>query len=377
MQNEMQNVLRVLFSFTIILFFEIMQCIGSEYPMLICSFANGKGDSVNRRKLRARGWEVDEAYKLIQDSYADLDANTFHLEFYDKKTMKYQYIAFGMDAKLPKGNNIMIAIYYNIIEHGHNKRNNDDNSSSSSHYPLLAIEGKAFTIINNEIPFMESSIVIHSAQGDITGKDAATGKVTWDASVALCKYLELNPSLVVDKNIIELGAGTGLTGIASAALGAKKTILTDLSYVIDNLNSNIMKNQHLLNKSSKVNNVVSSDSDCDNISCDNNNNVSISVKEVDWTNPSTYVQDEIFDVIILADCVWLEHLVPPLLLAIEALSGPKTELIIGHQHRSTACDDLLFNGIAKLNFNLQMIDRNDHHELYRSPKIDIYRTISL
>ena len=60
--------------------------------------------------------------------------------------------------------------------------------------------------------------------------------------MVLAKFLELHPSIVEGKAVLELGAGTGLTGIAAAMLGASEVLLTDLPYVMENLRQNIASN---------------------------------------------------------------------------------------------------------------------------------------
>ena len=42
--------------------------------------------------------------------------------------------------------------------------------------------------------------------------------VTFQA-IVLCEYLESNPSVVQGKDVLELGAGTGLVGMVSGLLG--------------------------------------------------------------------------------------------------------------------------------------------------------------
>ncbi|XP_067842530.1 protein-lysine methyltransferase METTL21C-like isoform X2 [Heptranchias perlo] len=69
------------------------------------------------------------------------------------------------------------------------------------------------------------------------------GAVTWPGAVELCHFLEnswkeLNLN---DKNVIELGAGTGLLSIVAGLLGAYVTS-TDLACVIGNLQYNLMRN---------------------------------------------------------------------------------------------------------------------------------------
>ena len=42
----------------------------------------------------------------------------------------------------------------------------------------------------------------------------------------LAKYLEVRPEAVRNKNVLELGAGTGVAGMAASLLGAKNVLLT-------------------------------------------------------------------------------------------------------------------------------------------------------
>lgn len=72
--------------------------------------------------------------------------------------------------------------------------------------------------------------------------ELGTGLVSWDSSVLLAKYLEKNSEMVVCKSILEVGAGTGIAGIAANLLGARNVVLTDLPYVMDNLKQNIALN---------------------------------------------------------------------------------------------------------------------------------------
>lgn len=69
------------------------------------------------------------------------------------------------------------------------------------------------------------------------------GAVIWPGAVALCRYLEKNREQVdlLDKAVLELGAGTGLVSIVASLLGAWVTA-TDLPDVLSNLNFNLSRN---------------------------------------------------------------------------------------------------------------------------------------
>ncbi|XP_077449244.1 protein-lysine methyltransferase METTL21E-like [Stigmatopora argus] len=69
------------------------------------------------------------------------------------------------------------------------------------------------------------------------------GAVLWPSAMVLCHFLETNRDKynLTDKNVIELGAGTGLASIVSSLLGAKVTS-TDLRDVLGNLQYNVTCN---------------------------------------------------------------------------------------------------------------------------------------
>ncbi|XP_041836790.1 methyltransferase like 21e [Melanotaenia boesemani] len=69
------------------------------------------------------------------------------------------------------------------------------------------------------------------------------GAVLWPSAMVLCHFLETNQDKynLADKNVIELGAGTGLVTIVSSLLGAKVTS-TDLPDVLGNLRYNVLCN---------------------------------------------------------------------------------------------------------------------------------------
>ncbi|KAM4630484.1 methyltransferase like 21e [Polymixia lowei] len=69
------------------------------------------------------------------------------------------------------------------------------------------------------------------------------GAVLWPSALVLCHFLDMNRDKhnLTDKNVIELGAGTGLVTIVSSLLGAKVTS-TDLPDVLGNLRYNVLRN---------------------------------------------------------------------------------------------------------------------------------------
>ncbi|XP_025053640.1 protein-lysine methyltransferase METTL21E isoform X1 [Alligator sinensis] len=77
----------------------------------------------------------------------------------------------------------------------------------------------------------------------ITEATDCYGAVVWPSALVLCYFLETNSKQysLVDKNVIEIGAGTGLVSIVASLLGAYVTA-TDLPEVLGNLQYNILQN---------------------------------------------------------------------------------------------------------------------------------------
>ncbi|XP_042553118.1 protein-lysine methyltransferase METTL21E-like [Dipodomys spectabilis] len=72
------------------------------------------------------------------------------------------------------------------------------------------------------------------------------GAVVWPSALVLCYFLEKNAKQynMVDKNVIEIGAGTGLVSIVASLLGARVTA-TDLPELLGNLQYNVSRNTKL------------------------------------------------------------------------------------------------------------------------------------
>uniref|UniRef100_A0A4W4H0K3 Valosin containing protein lysine (K) methyltransferase n=1 Tax=Electrophorus electricus TaxID=8005 RepID=A0A4W4H0K3_ELEEL len=142
------------------------------------------------------------------------------------------------------------------------------------------------------------------------------GCVVWDAAIVLSKYLEteqfINPQCGLStwscKNVIELGAGTGVVGLMAASLGAN-VIVTDLEDLQPLLELNILENQELLSTGS------------------------VTAKVLKWGEDVTdFLPHPHY--VLMADCIYYEQSVKPLVDTLKVLAGPETCIICCYEQRT-------------------------------------------
>ena len=189
-----------------------------------------------------------------------------------------------------------------------------------------------FCISHRYLDYEEGIVSVHSNDSIINltiHEDPNTGKGTglnvWDGSLLLTKYLAQHDHIVKNKHVLELGAGCGVVGLAAGVLGAASIVLTDLSYCQSLLQSNINANKHLIN--------------C-HCAC----------QVYDWFQPHLHSFDPcLVDIILVADCVWLESLVLPLIQALVHLVGhneTKKTVYMSYQRRGKNTHELLIKQLS-------------------------------
>ena len=143
-----------------------------------------------------------------------------------------------------------------------------------------------------------------------------TGAVVWNAAHVLSVYLTKrfrggDLDIFVGKRIVDLGTGTGLTGLVACALGASEVTFTDIGPVLDLTRENIASNlPNLLCSRQPVTSVVEY-----------------------WWGSDTLPKSS-FDIVLVADCI-LPKLYPmePLVAAISYLLAPTGVCFVSYEHR--------------------------------------------
>lgn len=237
------------------------------------------------------------------------------------------YESVSLSSYLPWESGFLSILISNIISNS----NDNVNLNVSLNSQRLAIKGRLFDINTNSLIINKQVIKINEG---ISTAHLGTGLNTWDCSIILAKYLESNRYLTEDKHVLELGSGTGIAGIAALLLQSRFVRLTDLKYTISNLLSNVEFNINSHQNES-----------CQRSNIEEDSTVAASVKkryavsELDWNDVQTYPRDdengvlEQYDVILGADIVWLEHLIPSLIHTLKTIMNDTSIFIFAYQVR--------------------------------------------
>ncbi|KAI5284355.1 hypothetical protein KEM55_001104 [Ascosphaera atra] len=179
------------------------------------------------------------------------------------------------------------------------------------------------------------------------------GGQTWPAGMVLSKYmLRMNRHDLIQKSIVELGAGGGLVGLAVARGIHEK--LSEQScgpiYITDQIPMfDLMKENVALNElDASVHPVI-----------------------LDWGEPIPAQIPSRPDIILAADCVYFEPAFPLLLKTLDDLLGPNTVCYFCYKRRRRA--DLRFVKAAKKKFDMVEVTDDIDRETYKRENIFLYR----
>ncbi len=161
--------------------------------------------------------------------------------------------------------------------------------------------------LGNEEDEADAAKVINVLQSSV-GSEAS---VVWDSAIVLAHAIHFNRNDIFDVkkrlNVLELGAGTGVVGIAAAAvLGNGNFVLTDLD--VDLVNKNIALNKDAFES-----------------------DVAIEARKLRWGE--NLEESAVYDVILVSDCVYYSESLRPLLRTLEAASHSETLILFAYEER--------------------------------------------
>ncbi|XP_058471622.1 protein-lysine methyltransferase METTL21D [Solea solea] len=182
------------------------------------------------------------------------------------------------------------------------------------------------------------------------------GCVVWDAAIVLAKYLETrqfyDPQRGVNvwagKSVVEFGAGTGVVGLMAATLGAHVTV-TDLEDLQPLLRINIHENRALISSGS------------------------ITAKVLKWgEDVSGFLPPPRY--ILMADCIYYEQSIVPLVESLKLLSGPETCILCCYEQRTEGVNPKVerqFFELLQQHFSCKEIPSIEQDPEFSSPDIHI------
>ncbi|XP_026485557.1 protein N-lysine methyltransferase METTL21D-like isoform X1 [Vanessa tameamea] len=186
--------------------------------------------------------------------------------------------------------------------------------------------------------------------------------VVWDASLVLAKYLETmcqhKADFLSGIKVLELGSGLGVVGLTAATLGAQVT-LTDLPEALPLLRLNISENKQKI--------------------------VSMGgyaiAESLVWGDKNSEIHKQEFDMIVLADCVYYEDAIDPLIETLQCLNNTinkKPTIYLTQELRDSDIQkklwDVFYEKLTEF-FYIEKIPEEQQHVNYRSSDILLLKII--
>lgn len=163
---------------------------------------------------------------------------------------------------------------------------------------------------------------------------AGIGATVWDCGLTLAKYAELQHQRALERGgaapfagvrVVELGAGTGIVGLALASLGAH-VLFTDQACALPLLLHNVQQNAAAV--------AAASSAACGRVPC-------VAVAPLQWECSGEPVRAlralhaDFFppQLVIGSDCVWMAELVAPFFASIQALTDTHSRVLLSYEQR--------------------------------------------
>lgn len=183
-----------------------------------------------------------------------------------------------------------------------------------------------------------------------------TGCVAWNSSHYLARWILSHPEWFVGKKCLELGSGTGIVGITLGKMLAKlgsydgSVILTDQESNLPLINKNILNN---FPRAIKTKHHAEIDISCAELSWEDVPKL-MSNSNGTWLDKHTNG----WDIILLSDCVYNEHLVSSLVNCLKALTSNRPTIIVLCQElRSHLVHTTFLTQLLQANFKVVRANR--------------------
>lgn len=186
--------------------------------------------------------------------------------------------------------------------------------------------------------------------------DRGTGGTVWNCAFVMAKYLERLAAAEGDAwrslRVCELGSGTGIVGIAAAALfRPAHLLLTDLPAQLPLIEANLAAARAAASGEAAA--ALGR----------------VSVDTLDWAAPAAGAGA--YDVLLASDCVWPKVDNSLFVRALQALATPRTRILLAYEYRGESCRQTFFAPAERL-FHFERVPDAALHADYRTDDIELY-----
>lgn len=174
------------------------------------------------------------------------------LTWTDQKSLLEQTVQWPILEKYPLQVKYIIRFLRHIIDalESRNEEIHDDLYTVFCNYQAKAtqLDNGVYSYKHYRIAADRESEIITLKENHNKISQGTTGLNVWEAALALCEWSIGNKSAISGKNVLELGAGTGLSGLViGKCCRPKSIVLTDgddnvLDYLRENVRNNFQRN---------------------------------------------------------------------------------------------------------------------------------------
>ena len=201
----------------------------------------------------------------------------------------------------------------------------------------------------------------HAKEAKATSDGSCTASTVWDAGIVLGAHTYERGVRALAENgpkqscVLDLGAGTGIVGLAAAASGAHlRVVLTDLPSVLPLLEQNVAQNRDALGETE------------------------LFVTSLRWDDDRELREAARrfgpFDLIVGGDLLYRPQVVTPLLTALGALAGVETTVLLAASLSHSPETIRLFSKRAEESgFVVERLDASAHAEEFTSEEVRMLR----
>lgn len=181
-------------------------------------------------------------------------------------------------------------------------------------------------LINNLARYYYNAKPLEATGSRDGGNGDLTGFRLWEAAPNLISHLIEHRSLVQDRTVIDLGAGTGAVGLAAAALGARRVVLSDAD------STATLEGEHGWEERSRLVSLA------ENIAINGKHAASASVAALRWGDDEhlaalTASWPVGFETLVGSDVLYSPRMYEALATSILALAAPNALLVLSYPLR--------------------------------------------